>query len=800
MVQDVRYAFRLLARAPGFALVSILTLALGIGANAAIYSLVRSALFAPLPLVDPDRLVVIWHGYPPALPRAAVSVPAFYDLQEPHAREIFADVAAFTTASQNLTGSGEPERLVVARVSRSFQATLGLQLAVGRWFTADEDAPGDSSVVVLSDGLWRRRFGGDARVNGQTIRLNDRPHTVVGIMAPAAAFPKLAEAWVPIAFTPAQRAADARGSEFLDVVARLAPGVTGQQARDGLARLARTWKQQYYADSPRWTVDMRLMTADLVRDTRPVVLAVFGAVGLVLLVACANVANLLLARATHRRRELAVRAAVGAAPSRLRRQLLVETATLGLAGGVAGVLLAAASLPLLTRAVAATLPQIDAPRIDLAVLGFGLAAALASSLLAGSLPAWQLSRTDLHSALNEETRGGAGGRAGHLLVAIELALAFSVLVGAGLLVRSFARVTAVDPGFGIDDRLTLRLSLPIARYRDSPQRAAFYARLLERLAAVPGVRAVGAVSELPLGTLGNMGTFDIEGRPTPRGGDLPHADWRSASPRYFSAMGIDLVAGRVFDERDGAGAPRVAIVDEAAAAKHWPGQSAVGKRLSIDGDGAATTWREIVGVVRAVHHDALDASPRGALYFPLAQRATASAFIVVHTAGDSLATLAAARAAVRDVDPALRLFDVRTLGDRLGESLGRRRVATWSIGVFASLSLVLSIIGVYGVLAYDVSQRRREISIRMALGADRRAVMGLVMRAGLGMAMLGIAIGAAIAVVLARVAGGLLFGVAAFDPPTYAGLAIVLLGLAAAAAYVPARRAMALDPIDSLGN
>ena len=798
MWQDVRYALRLLARAPGFALVSILTLALGIGANTAIFSVVRGVLLAPLPFADPDRLVVIWHGYPPAMPRAAVSAPGFYDLQEPPAHEIFSDVATFTSSSQNLTGGGEPERLAIVRASQSFQPTLGLPMAAGRWFTTDEDVPGDSPVVVLSDGLWRRRFGGDRRVVGQTIRLNDRPHQVVGIMAPSGTFPKLADAWVPIAFTPAQRGPAGRGSEYLDVVARLRPGITIEQARLGLAGLTRTWKQQYYADSPRWTVDMRPLRADLVRDTRPVVLAIFGAVGLVLLVACANVANLLLSRAGHRRRELAVRAAVGAAPGRLRRQLLVETATLGLVGGAAGVLLAMAAVPLLARAVASTFPQVDSPRIDVAVLAFALVTSIASSLLFGLIPAWQLSRTDLRTALNEASRGGSGRRTGHFLVAAELALAFSVLVGAGLLVRSFARVTAVDPGFGIDHRLTLRISLPLARYRNAPQRAAFYAQLFERLSAVPGVRAVGGVSELPLGDMRNMGTFEIDGRPTPRGADLPHADWRSASPRYFNAISLSLVAGRLFEERDGADAPRVAIIDEAAASKYWPGQNPIGQRLTTDGGSPAITWREIVGIVGTVHHDSLDDAPRGTVYFPLAQRATTSVFVVLHTAADPLAVLPSARAALRALDPALPVFDARTLDDRLGHSLGRLRIATWLIGVFASLALALAVIGVYGVMSYDVSQRAREIGIRMALGADRHAVLGLVLRGGLKMAALGVVAGAAIAVGFARVAGSLLFGVSPYDPLTYVGLATVLLGFAATAAYLPARRATALDPLTAL--
>ena len=798
MWQDARYAMRLLIRAPGFALVAILTLALGIGANTAIFSVVRSVLLAPPPFADPDRLVAIWHGYPPAMPRTAVSAPGFYDLQEPAAGEIFSAVATFSVSSQNLTGGGEPERLMVVRTSQSFQPTLGLRIAEGRWFAPEEDVPGDSSVIVLSDGLWHRRFGGDRRIVGRTILVNDRPHLVVGIMAPSAAFPKLADAWVPIAFTPAQRAPAGRGSEYLDVVARLRPGLTIDQARMRLAGLTSRWKQQYYADAPRWTVDMRPLRADLVRDTRPVVLAVSGAVGLVLLVACANVANLLLSRSGHRRRELAVRAAVGAAPGRLRRQLLVETATLGLLGGAAGVVLATAAVPLLARAVAATFPQVDSPRVDVAVLAFATVTSIASSLLFGLIPAWQLSRTDLRTALNEETRGGSGRRTGHLLVAAELAVAFSVLVGAGLLMRSFARVTAVDPGFGIDHRLTLRISLPLARYRDAPQRAAFYAQLFERLSAVPGVRAAGGVSELPLGDMANMGTFEIEGRPAPSRADLPHADWRSASPRYFNAISLGLSAGRLFDERDGADAPRVAIIDEAAASKYWPGESPIGRRLTTDGGSVSVTWREIVGVVRTVHHDSLDKTPRGTLYFPLAQRATTSIFAVLHTDADPLGVLPLARAAVRAVDPALPVVDARTLDDRLGQSLGRRRIATWLIGVFACLALALAVIGVYGVMSYDVSQRAREIGIRMALGANRHDVLRLVLGGGVKMAALGVVAGAAIAVGFARVAGGLLFGVSPYDPLTYAGLATVLLGLAVAAAYVPARRAIALSPIASL--
>jgi predicted permease len=791
VLHDARYALRLLGRAPGFTSVAVLTLALGIGANAAIFSVVRSVLFAPLPFADPDRLVALWHAYPPTLPRANVSVPGYEDLRG--AADLFEGVSAFRTANQNLTGRGEPERLVVVRATSTFQPVLGLPIARGRWFTADEDVPGDSSVVVLSDGFWRRRFGADPAVVGTTIYLNDRPHVVIGIAAAAAAFPRDTDAWVPIAFTAEQRGPAGRGSEFLDVIARLRPGVTLAQARAGLASLARRLKSEYYADSPRWTLEMRPLPEDLVRDTRPIVLTVFAAVGLVLLIACANVANLLLARAGDRRRELAVRAALGAAPQRLRRQLLVETAVLGALGGIAGFAVAAVAVPMVARATAVSFPQVDAPRIDVAVLAFACVAALASSMIFGAVPAWQLARSDLRTALGAESRGGTRRRVGHLIVAAEMAIAFAVLVGAGLLVRSFARVTEVNPGFDADRRVTIRMSLPVARYRDAPQRTAFYSQLFDRLGALPGVAAAGAVSELPLGGANNMGTFDIASRPTTRGGDLPHADWRSASPRYFTAMNIRLVAGRLFDDRDGAGAPRVAIVDEQAAAKHWPGRSPIGDRVNIDDD-TNKTWRVIVGIVATVHHEGLDVEPRGTLYLPLAQRPTASAFAVVHADGDPLALLPPIRAAVAAIDPALPIYDVRPLDSRLAASLGRRRAATWLVGLFAALAVVLVLVGVYGVMSYDVNQRAREIGIRLALGADRSSVMRMVVAGGVRIASGGIAAGGLLALAAARLIAGLLFDVSVADPSTYVVLAAMLLAMAVAAAYLPARRAARINP------
>jgi putative ABC transport system permease protein len=796
MWQDTRYAWRLLVRAPAFTGVAVLTLALGIGANAAIFSVVRSVLLAPLAFADPDRLVALWEGYPPNMARAAVSVPAYFDLRE--ARQLFSDVATFRVGGQNLTGSGEPERVVTARVSQSFAPTLGLMVERGRWFTAEEDQPNRRPVVVLTDGFWRRRFGGDPNVIEQTLLLDERPHDVVGILAPSSTFPRQTDVYVPIAFAANQRAAGERGSQFLDVIARVRNDVALSQVPAGVGALARTLRPQYYPDTPRWTLGVRTLKDDLARDARPIVLAVSVAVGLVLLIACANVANLLLARAGHRRRELAVRAAVGASAGRLRRQLVIESTLLGALGGVAGAFLASACVPLLAGTVAKAFPQVDAPRVDVAIFAFAMMTALASSALFGLVPAWQLSQGDLRSVMSESSRGTASHRTRQLLVVGELALAFSVLVAAGLLVRSFAHVAAVDPGFAVERRLSVRVSLPVARYTKIP-RAAFYEQFFDRLSSIPGVRAAGGVSELPFSDMKNMGTFEIQGRHPP-GADLsamPHADWRSASGGYFSAMGIRLVDGRLFDSRDVGSAPLVAIIDEVTAAKYFAAQSPIGQHISID-DVAANHWAEIVGVVRAVHHDALDIEPRGTLYLPLAQRPTNSSFAIVHTDGDPLTQLTAVRAAIHDIDPQLPIFDVQLLDVRLADSLGRRRVATSLIGVFAALALALAAVGVYGVIAYDVSQRAREIGIRMALGADARSILAMVLGRGLRMGVTGVVAGAVLAFVLTRAAGSLLFGISGHDPATYITLAAGLIALTLGATYIPARRASATNPIEAL--
>jgi predicted permease len=797
VMRDVCYALRLLRRSPGFAVVATLTIAVAIGATTAMFSVVRAALLAPLPFADPDRLVVVWEGYPPTQPRAAVSAPGYENIRA--AKHIFADAAAIVGANVNLTGSGEPERLDVALVTQSFQPVLGLHVALGRWFTTDEDASNQNDAIVLSDGLWRRRFGSDRAVLGRTIILDDRPHRVVGIMSASSTYPKGVDGWIPIAFTPQQRTDMARGSQYLGTIARLQPGLTHEQARAALQTVAQTLRAAHYADTPRWTLDMRPLKDELIANARPILLSAFGAVTLVLIVACANVANLLLARSGQRRAELAVRSAVGASPERLRRQLLVETGVLGATGALGGLVIASATLPLLTAVVAETFPRLPPPTLDGGVFIFGLGIALVSTLAFGLTPAWVLSRVDLRSSLADSRPGAAKGRPRVAFVVGQVAIAFALLVASGLLVGSFRTIMAIDPGFAVDRRLTFLVSLPEGRYRDRPQRAAFWAALFDRLVHVPGVRNAAAVSELPLSNWGNMGTFEIEGRTFARA-DLPHANWRSVSAAYFATMGIALVDGRPFSPRDSDNSARVAIIDELGRARYWGTENPIGARIAIAHDeNDRPVWSEIIGVVRTVHHSSLEEEiKRPTLYLPLAQRPTATAFTIVETDGDPLAIAAAARTAILEIDPRLPIYNVQPLEARLDNSLGQRRISLWLIGLFGAIAGILAIVGVYGVVAYDVSRRSQEMAVRMALGADRAALMRLVFRSGLRMAAFGIAFGAVVAFALAHAARALLFGVSPFDTATYVVLGSALLFVTAVATYIPAHRAATVDPLITL--
>ena len=789
ILHHVRYAVRMLWRSPAFATVAIVTFALAIGATTAVFSLVRATILAPLPFPDADRLVSVWPSGG-SLARSAVSVPT-YDFVR-NDITAFAAVAALSSQSQNLTGGGEPERVQVARVTESLLAVMGTRVARGRWFLAEEDAPGRNTVAVLSHGLWMRRFGGDPAVLGRTIVLNAVPRLVVGIMAPEAPYPERSDVWVPIAFTAEQRALSERGSEYLDVVARLRPGISTDQARAELDSLGQRLRS-LYGISVNWTIRCATLDEDLRGDLKPVVLFAFCAVALVFLVACANIANLTLARSSDRRREFALRLAVGAAPSQIRVQSIVEAATLAGIGGAAGVLLATWLSPVLSQLGARAGLVLPSAGMDWLVLLFGFAATLTSALITGTLPSWQISRASLSELLSQAGRGTMGARFKPALVVAEVSLAFVVVVSAALLVKSLVRLTAVDPGFGIDERLTVRLTLPLARYPTRPQRHTFYTRFFDELRSVRGVRSVGGVSELPLSTQRNMASFDVEHRAVPPGQLEPHADMRSATPEYFEAMGIRLLRGRSFDSRDRADNLPVAVVDDAVVRQVFGDEDPIGKRvaLGIDPD---TLWREIVGVVGGVKHDSLEAVTRGTVYVPLAQRPTTSIFAVLKTDGDPMRAVAEVRAAVKRLDADLPLYDVATLRGRFNDSVGRREVTAVAVATFATLALVLALTGVYGVIAYAVTQRTREIGVRMALGARTTQVLWLFVRSSALTSLSGVALGTVLAVPLMQAGATLLFHVTPHDPAVYLVSACGFVLLSAIVTLVAARRAASVDP------
>ena len=807
MLADFRRAARAFRRAPGFFLLVVLPLALGIGATTAIFSAVHGVLLRPLPYREPGLLVTVNHYYPSLKGlEAGVSAPGFRDYRD--RTRSFARVAVGAFWQPNLTGQGEPERLTGAFGSGDYFAALGVQPALGRAFGPDEDAPGRAQVVVLSDGFWRRRLGADPRAVGRTLVLNGRTYQVVGVMPPGFADPFVpaAEVWRPLALS-AEQLAEGRTNEWLSLVARLRPGVEVGAARAELRTLAEQLKRAYPDSYPAdWSLTVASLQDKNTGRIRPALLVLLGAVGFVLLIAAANVANLLLARGAGRAREVAVRTALGARRAQLARQMLAESVVLAAAAGTLGAGLAAAAVRALAAFAPATLPA-GAIRVDAPVLGFALAVSLGTGLLFGLAPAAQAARGALSGALREGGRGAAGDRGAQLvrrgLVVAEVALALVLLTGAGLLTRSFARLQDVAPGFEPRGVLTFTVALPQAKYPSDTQRVALFDALLPRVAAVRGVRAAGAVSELPFGPGGSTGSFAVEGYQAPPGQPGPWGDFRVATPGYFEALRIPLRRGRLFTAQDAPGARRVAVVDEELAARYWPGQNPIGRRVSLGApDGQPPAWIEVVGVVGHAKQEGLDADPRVQLYLPFAQSPTGQLAVAVRAAGgaagDPERLLPLLRAAVREVDRDLPLADVRTLESRVDASVGPRRLSALLLGGFATLALVMACLGLYGVMAYAVAQRTRELGVRLALGAARGNVLGLVLRQGLTLALAGGAVGLAGALALSRLLQSQLYGVRAADPATLAGVVLLLGAVAFVAALVPARRATRVDPAVAL--
>ena len=806
LIQDLRYAVRTLSKSPGFTLVAVLTLALGIGANTAIFTVVNAVLLRPLPYADPDRLVDINHFYPSLNNlRAGVSAPGFRDYSA-H-RDVFAHAAVEQPAGLNLTGVGDPERVTASRVSGEFFTTLGVGAALGRTLRPDETEDGHNQVVVLSDGYWRRKFGADGGVVGRTLRLNDLDYRVVGVMPSTFTdfFNRQADLWTPLVLPPAAFDDNNRTRENLSFIARLAPGVGEGKAQAEMHTLARQLRTTYTRNyAPDWDLQVTSLNDEARGGLRTSLLVLLGAVAFVLLIACANVANLQLARVAARSRELAVRVALGASPSRLARQLLTESLLLAIVGGAIGLLLAVWGVPALLALNPRGLPDPSATRPDLVVLAFTLLVAVVAGVLFGLMPALHTGRSDVHESLKEGGRGAVGERRSlalrRALVVTTVALALTLVAGAGLLVRSLSRLVAVDPGFQPDHLLAFSVSLPAARYANDTTRSAVLERLNAALAAVPGVVSAGGTSALPFGGGWGTASFNVEGYQPPPNAPTPWGDMRAITGSFLPTIRAPLLAGRQFSEVDRLGSARVCIVDAGLARRYWPAADPIGKRITFNDLASSNiTWITVVGVVGHVLHTGFDDdASRVQVYFPVAQIAAPFFSFVVRTTGNPMAALGAVRAAVASVDPDLPLAGVNTMETLIAQRTGPRTFSVVLLGAFAALAMVLAMIGLYGVMSFVVTQRSRELGVRVALGAATRDVLGLVMREGARLAATGVAIGLVAALLLTRVMRSLLFGVSVTDPATFIVAPLLLIAVALLASYLPARRATRVDPIEAL--
>jgi len=807
LAQDVRYALRTLARNPGFATVAILTLALGIGANTAIFSLVHAVLLRPLPFADPDRLAVVWADFTArGGPSTVQAAPAdFVDWKA--GNDVFADMAAVDGVLQtfNLTGAGEPERLSGAKVTANLFPLLGLGPIAGRTLLPEDDRAGAEAVVLISEGLWRRRFGASATLVGQPIRLNDVPHTVVGIIPGHFQFPTPGtDVWVPAAFTPEQLAR--RGSYFLNVLARLSPGVSLEQARAGMVTLADDLRQQYPATNALVGINVVPLHDQYASGIRPMLTALLGTVGVVLLIACVNVAHLLLARGAARRKEIALRGALGAGRGRILRQLLTESLVLAVGGAIVGAAFAALAFRFLSPLVPDNYPEATGAGLDPVVLLFTGIVALVTSVAFGAGPSLAMVRQDVNEALKQAGTHGPTRRERRIrgaLAVAEVAMTVVLLVAAGLLLRSYAAVESVELGFPSQGLLVAETPMSPSRYGEGPRRAALVSAVLDRVGQLPGVVSAGYVNYLPLVFKGGRVGFTIDGRPTPAPGQFPQqiASDRAVSPDYFRTMGIPLVAGRHFDERDGQGAPLAVMINQTMARRFWGSSDPLGQRIRIGGP--TSRWLTVTGIIGDVRQMGLEVAAEPELYLSLDQVPSAAPFfwpryLVVRTAGDPIALAPAVRRAVAGIDADQPVSNMRSMQAVIGQELAGRANGLTLIGAFALLALLLAAVGLYGVLAYTVAQQTREIGLRMALGATRTDVMGALVRRTMWLTGLGIAVGLAGAAAVTRTMTSFLYQVSPTDPVTFAAGALLLVVVALLACWAPARRATRVDPLTAL--
>jgi putative ABC transport system permease protein len=801
--QDLRYGLRTLAKNPAFTSIAIVALALGIGANSAIFSVVDAVLLRPLPFKKPEQLVMLWEnathlGFPKNTPSPA----NFLDWQKQAGA--FTGMAAMVERSFNLTGVGEPERLDGRRVSANLFDLLGVRAVLGRTFVPDDDRPG-SHVVLLSYSLWQRRFGSDPSVIGRALALNGESYTVIGIMPRFVQLPGFAnrndQLWVPIAFPPEEAAQ--RGNHFLEVIARMKPGITLKQAQAEMETIAARLAQQYPDYNTRLGAVVVPLHEEVVGDIKPALLVLLGAVGFVLLIACANVANLLLARAAVRQKEIALRLALGASRSRLMRQFLTESVLLAVFGAGLGLLLALGGIRILKTFIPATISQVQTINIDARVLIFTALVAILTGIGFGLAPALQASHLNLNDTLKEGGRDAGGGRKGNrlrdLLVIGEVAVSFVLLIGAGLLINSFFHLRNLEPGFRADHLLTMKVDLSEVKYPDRERRAAFFDEVIRRVRALPGVQSAAVAGNLPLTYNGDSMNISVEGVPDPPPDQRPDVIFRANGAGYFGTMGLSIIRGRDFTDQDKADSKNVVVISEKTAQHFWHGQDPIGRRLKPGSSTSNTPWREVIGIVRDVRQNDFIAAPKMQMYFTYRQlKDLAPNALVIRTSIEPLSLAASARDAIWSVDKDQTVADIDTMEHIVAEAVARQRFSMLLLGLFATLALLLASVGIYGVMTYSVAQRTHEIGIRIALGARRADVLQMTIKQGLRLVGAGMILGLAAAFILTRVLESLLFGISATDPVTFFGISLVLLAVAILASYLPALRATKVDPIIAL--
>ncbi|HVG21575.1 MAG TPA: ABC transporter permease [Blastocatellia bacterium] len=813
--KDLGYGFRTLVKNVGFTIVAVVALALGTGANSAIFSVVNAVLLRPLPYGNPDELtIVLGKNLKSGDAKLGLSVPDFIDYQSQN--NVFEGLASFTYEDFNLSGGDLPEHVQGTMVSSNFFEVLGVNPVVGRALMAEDGRPGADRVVVISNGLWKRRFGSDPGLIGQSIMLNGASFTVIGVTPPSFQSPEKGdELWVPMSFDGGDRmripssasfaALTVRSATFLKGVARIKPGVTREQAQEEMSGIASRLEQEYPNSNTSVGIAVIPIKEEIVGNMRTALKFLFGAVGFVLLIACANVANLLLSRAASRQKEIAIRVALGAGRFRLIRQLLTESVLLAIIGGALGLALAFGAIKLLVAINPANIPRLGEIDVDGRVLGFTLLVSVLTGVVFGLVPAWQATKPDLNETLKAEgARGSTGGirkqRARSLLVISEVALTVLLLIGAGLMIKSFYSLQKVQLGFNPENVLTMQVNLPAIKYAEDSQITSFYDQVLQRVQALPGVQAAGAATSIPLMDRVFRRRFTIDGRPPATPNERLLAHFRSVSHDYHRAMGIPLRKGRYFTEQDRDKSAQVIIINDSMARRYWPDEEPVGKHITIPGDGPIS--REIVGVVADVKHEKLDAESGPEMYVPYLQKPFTFMGLVVRTGSDPAQMTNAVRSQVLAVDDSQAVYDIKTMQQMVGESVSQPRLNMLLLTIFAGIALVLAAVGIYGVMSTAVSQRKHEIGIRLALGAQASDILKMIVGQGMILAVVGMVIGVVMAFMLAlsltSAIEGFLFGVSATDLTIFIGIPLLLAFVAFLSCYIPARRATRVDPMIAL--